>query len=142
MRKKLFVVSLALSALTLAGCSMKEPTSFEKGKQVSINNSLLEKQYNFVPKDPYLRSLNFAYEIYVKPIGAYLLPNHLIVKTFLLAHNSSKIVLVGGNDMLLEKYSDYFLKHGVNAEIAIQKIDKPTIDLIDGVQILFFNSNK
>lgn len=142
MRKAIFLTSLAMGALLFSGCSYKEPKSFESAKQVTINNSLLESKYNFVPKDPYLRSLNFAYELYAKPSGAWVLPNHLVVKTFLLAHNSQKIVIVSGNEMLLERYKDYFFSHGVSAEISLQKVDNAPDKLNTGVQLLFFNTKQ
>lgn len=130
----------------LCGCGAKSPAQLS-GEQITINNSLLEKRYSFVPKDPYLSNQNYAYSMVLKPDGKYLIENDLVVKTFLLAHSSQKITLIGGKE-LIQKYKEYFLSNGVNAEIYLQPLEtNENINTLnelesvigDSVQIIFFN---
>lgn len=139
MNKKI-VCSALVAAFMFAGCSLKapEPKDGFKGEKMTINNRLLEKQYHFVPKDVYLENLNYSYELWVKKQGGYMLPNELVVKTFLLAHNSSKIVLLG-KEPLLSEYKAYFIQKGVTADIYLQPLDNADPIFETEVQMLFFN---
>lgn len=129
---------LALSlAVFLSACAPK-PTS-PNAKQVTINNALLEKHYSFVPRDPYLKSQNFVYEMFLEPKGAYMLDNEIVVKTFLLAHNSTRIILIG-SPALIQKYRHYFLQNGVSAQIELQPIDNEMYQT--GIQAIFFNKKE
>lgn len=67
-----------------------------------------------------------------------MLPNELVVKTFMLAHNSNKIVLLG-KEPLLSEYKAYFIKNGVMADIYIQPLDNADGIFDTQVQMLFFN---
>lgn len=137
MNKKI-ICSAIIAVLFIACAKAPEPKNAFKSKKISINNSLLEKHDYFVPKDSYLKNLNYSYEIFVKKQGAYMLPNELIVKTFLLAHNSNKIILLG-KEPLLSEYKEYFIKNGVKADIYLQPLDNAGDIFNTQVQILFFN---
>lgn len=149
MKSKLKIFSLcALAALSLSACGVKKPVSVG-GEQVSINNTLLEERYNFVPKDPYLKEQNYAYSMILTPNHNYLIDNDLVVKTFLLAHSSQKITLIG-KEQQIQKYRDYFIENGVSAEIYLQPVEDLRAEnesshnllsqkLNDSVQVLFFN---
>lgn len=155
MKTKLFLLGVA--ALMLSACGgAKKPVSIS-GKQITINNALLEKKLSLVPKDPYLSKQNYAYEIFLKPSadGIYLVENDLVAKTFLLAHSSQKMTIIGSKH-LITKYKDYFVKNGVNAEIYLQPIEvvsklnnecncvRSELDpkFNNGVQVLFFNKRR
>ncbi|HEH4176822.1 TPA: cag pathogenicity island protein, partial [Campylobacter jejuni] len=107
-------LSLALIAILTIGCSAPKAKKLDDGSALYINNSILEKQYNFVPKDQFLSSSNWTYQIIVekKSIEDDFIKNDLITKAFLLAHNASKIILVGREDLIRE-YKDYFIKNQV-----------------------------
>ena len=47
-------LSLALIASLMVGCSAPKAKRLDDGSALSINNSLLEHKYSFVPKVPYL----------------------------------------------------------------------------------------
>ncbi|EAH6897764.1 cag pathogenicity island protein, partial [Campylobacter coli] len=111
--------NLVIMALVfiMVGCSTApKPKELDDNSALSINNSILEKKYSFVPKDPYLSGFNWTYHIVVekKTIDDDFIKNDLITKTFLLAHNSTKIILVGRKD-LIEQYKQYFEKNQVLA---------------------------
>ncbi|ALW49318.1 cag pathogenicity island protein [Campylobacter jejuni] len=132
-------LSLALIAILTIGCSAPKAKKLDDGSALYINNSILEKQYNFVPKDQFLSSSNWTYQIIVekKSIEDDFIKNDLITKAFLLAHNASKIILVGREDLIRE-YKDYFIKNQVIAPIELQPIN-PYPENINKVSILFFN---
>lgn len=134
--------SLAIMALIciMAGCSTApKPKQLDDNSALSINNSILEKKYSFVPKDPYLSGFNWTYHIVVekKTINDDFIKNDLVTKTFLLAHNSTKIILVGRKD-LIEQYKQYFEKNQVLAPIELQPV-QPIEQDFNKVNILFFN---
>lgn len=59
-------LSLALIASLMVGCSAPKAKRLDDGSALSINNSLLEHKYSFVPKDPYLSGFNWTYHIVVE----------------------------------------------------------------------------
>ncbi|ENU2792762.1 cag pathogenicity island Cag12 family protein [Campylobacter jejuni] len=138
MTKKL-LSSLAFMAFVIVGCSAPKPTELDNSSALAVNNSILEKKYNFVPKDPYLSGFNWTYHIVVekKTINDDFIKNDLITKTFLLAHNATRIILVGRED-LIEQYKQYFKKNQVLAPIELQPVD-PIEEDFNKVNILFFN---
>ena len=84
-------LSLVLAtSLFIAACGAKKPKELDDNSALSINNSLLERRYNFVPKDSFLSSFNWTYHINAKKIRKELLRNEQMVKTFLLAHNTKQ----------------------------------------------------
>ncbi|TKX28908.1 MULTISPECIES: cag pathogenicity island Cag12 family protein [Campylobacter] len=131
--------SLAFMAFVIVGCSAPKPMELDNSSALAVNNSILEKKYNFVPKDPYLSGFNWTYHIVVekKTINDDFIKNDLITKTFLLAHNATRIILVGRED-LIEQYKQYFKKNQVLAPIELQPVD-PIEEDFNKVNILFFN---
>ena len=142
--KKIYLGIAAVSVVLLAGGCAKKVESVN-GSIDTINNALLEQKYDFVPNDPYLKGQNYAYEMFLSPAGKYLIQNSLVTKTFLLAHNSQNIVIIGESS-LIEKYKNYFIENGVKANIYLQPIDDETsenselyLGFKNQVKILFFN---
>ncbi|WP_104722736.1 cag pathogenicity island Cag12 family protein [Helicobacter mesocricetorum] len=130
----------ALVALLIIGCSAPKPKRLDKGSAISINNALLEQQYNFVPKDSFLSSQNWTYQIVVEKNSTEddFIKNELVTKTFLLAHNATKMILIGRED-LIKDYKEYFLNNQVIIPIELQPIN-PYEEEINRVSILFFNN--
>ncbi|WP_270985554.1 cag pathogenicity island Cag12 family protein [Campylobacter helveticus] len=132
-------LTLALaSAVLLVGCGAKNPPKLQEGKNLGINNALLEQRYSFVPKDEFLSNVNFVYELEAIPSGEYLIANELMVKTFLLAHNASKIIIIGDKDKI-KAYESYFLENGVKAEMYSQPLENSQNHF---VKLLFFNKKE
>ncbi|EDG4678805.1 cag pathogenicity island protein, partial [Campylobacter coli] len=46
-------LSLALITSLMVGCSAPKAKRLDDSSALSINNSILEHKYSFVPKDPY-----------------------------------------------------------------------------------------
>lgn len=133
---KILHISIAMTSLLLfIGCGAKNPTKLQNNKNLGINNSLLEQRYSFIPKDEFLTNTNWAYQIEAIPSGEYLLSNEQMVKTFLLAHNASRIVIIG-NENEIEKYKKYFKENGVTAEIYLQPVETNNKEFVN---LLFFN---
>ena len=134
-------LSLVLAtSLFIAACGAKKPKELDDSSALSINNSLLERRYNFVPKDSFLSSFNWTYHINAKKIRKELLRNEQMVKTFLLAHNATKIIIVGRKD-LIKEYRDYLRQNQVKAIIELQDVHPIEKDL-DTVNLLFFNKTE
>lgn len=130
--KKSYLTILVAFVLIL-GCA-QSPARLQGNGKLSINNSILDERYSFVPKDEFLKNTNWAYQIEAIPSGKYLLSNEQMVKTFLLAHNSKKIIIVGDKNEI-KAYERYLRENGVAAEIYLQPIDKDK----EFVKLLFFN---
>lgn len=124
----------------IAGCGAKKPKSLDSSSQLRPNVSVLEQRYNFVPKDAYLSSFNWTYQINAKKEGGYLLQNEQMVKTFLLAHNASKIIIVGKKELIREYYR-YFKENQVETPIVLQDIE-PIDEDLNSVNIMFFNQTR
>ena len=138
---KKVLTSLALAGalgITLVGCGAKNPPKLQNNKNLGINNSLLEQKYSFVPKDEFLSNENSVYELEAIPSGEYLIANELMVKTFLLAHNASKIIIIGDKNRI-EQYKDYFLQNGVMADMYLQPLEDSENQF---VKLLFFNKKE
>lgn len=133
-------LSLAIMASILVGCGAPKPVQLDKNSALTINNSILEKKYSFVPKDPFLNNFNWTYNIVTikNSKDDDFIRNDMVVKTFLLAHNASKIILVGRED-LIKEYKEYFLKNQVEALIELQSIE-PIAEDYNAVNMLFFHS--
>lgn len=134
LKKYLFVVAISVF---IAGCGAKKPTQLDNGSALHPNTSVLEQRYNFIPKDPYLSSFNWTYTIIAEKNGEYLLKNEQVMKTFLLAHNATKIIIVGRKD-LIKEYEKYFKDNQVDAFIELQDITPIERDY-NKVNLLFFN---
>lgn len=59
-------LSLALITSLMVGCSAPKAKRLDDSSALSINNSILEHKYSFVPKDPYLSGFNWTYHIVVE----------------------------------------------------------------------------
>lgn len=141
MKKSLSLTIMVFFITT--GCSVAPKVKeLDDGSALAVNNSILEQKYSFVPKDTYLSSFNWTYNIVVekKSINDDFIKNDLITKTFLLAHNASRIILVGRAD-LIKDYKEYFEKNQVTAPIELQPIDPIERDF-NKVNILFFNKKE
>ncbi|EAJ1255029.1 cag pathogenicity island protein [Campylobacter lari] len=137
--KKMSLSLAVIASLMAVGCSAPKPKQLDDGSALSINNSILERQYNFVPKDSFLSSQNWTYQIVVEKnsIEDDFIKNELVTKTFLLAHNASRMILVGRED-LIKDYKEYFIKNQVVIPIELQPIN-PYKEERNRVSILFFN---
>lgn len=135
----IFFSSLLL--LSFAGCSNKipdaEPVKWHKNSALTINKEFLLTKDFKVPKDPSLKNENWTFQAVAQKQGKYLFKNEDITKIFLVAHNSSEIILVGRSD-LVNEYKNYFLENQVTANIKLQEINPITKDF-NKVNILFFN---
>jgi len=142
--KKIIFSSLIAMGLVFTGCSTKIPmpvnAQWDNESAISINNSLVFTKSYKVPKDSYLSNTNFTYQVIAQKKGIYLFENEQIAKTFLVAHNANKIIIIGKKDLVTE-YKNYFLKNGVSAEIVEQSLSPIDKD-INFVNILFFNKVK
>lgn len=134
---------LSAAALLFAGCSSKapDPVRLDGGSSVTINQNLLLRKDRVVPQDPFLKENNWTYNIHAKKqAGGELLASDQVVKTFLLAHNATKIIIVGSEAIGLE-YKNFFISNGVTADIELQPVS--SLDLQkDLVNILFFRNKE
>ncbi|RXK13239.1 cag pathogenicity island protein [Halarcobacter mediterraneus] len=142
MNKIKLLGSLAITGLLLSGCSQKAPDpkpveNWDKGSSLTINKSLLLKQTASVPKDPFLSTNNWTYQVNATKKDKELFSNEQIVKTFLVAHNAKEIIIVGRNDLITD-YRDYFTNNQVTASIKLQPV-VPKEENFNTVNILFFN---
>ncbi|MCI5786043.1 cag pathogenicity island Cag12 family protein [Helicobacter trogontum] len=136
--KHIITLACVSTLIALVGCNPK-PKRLDNNSALTINNRLLEMQYNFVPKDPFLGNSDWTYHIVVTKINGEYLRNDEVLKTFLLAHNADKIILVGAKD-LIQEYKHYFKQHQVTAIIEMQPVS-PVPEDLDKVNILFFHKN-
>lgn len=138
MQKGIQILAIVVAMLAIGACS-KKPVQIEWGaSSQSINNSLLEERYSFVPKDKKLKESNWAYEVEAQAKGDYLFENNQMVKVFLLAHNADRIIILGEKNLALQ-YRNYFKANGVTAYIDVQPVDLAR-GLRDRVKIMFFSS--
>ncbi|CUU78994.1 cag pathogenicity island protein [Campylobacter fetus subsp. venerealis] len=141
---KTSILSVFLVSILVIGCgSAPKPAKLQStGSKLTLNNSLLEEQYKFVPKDMRLQNLDWIYQI--QAVKNQVLNNYLendqVVRTFLVAHNASKIIIVGEKN-LIAGYKEYFIKNGVDATIDLQPINIKTGDK-NMVNILFFHTKE
>lgn len=144
MKKKILLSLTAITILSFTGCSDKIPEAekpqWEKKTALVINKEfILNKEYK-VPKDPYLKNEKWTYQIVAEKENNNYFKNENIVKTFLIAHNSQEIILIGRED-LIKDYKNYFLNNQVEANIKLQAVSPLTKDY-NKVNILFFNGIK
>lgn len=139
MNKLIIFVSLIF---LFNGCSKPpKPIKLDSGSAISINHNLIVDRKYSVPKDNFLKNNNWAYNIYLSPVDKdTLIRNNLIVKTFYLAHNADKLIILG-YEPLAKKYKDYFIKNDVNANIEIRPLDSINYKK-DLVNILFFHTKE
>lgn len=140
--KKQILLSLTALTILFTGCSDKipdaEPVKWNKDSALHINQEfLLTKEFK-VPKDPALSNQNWTFQAVATKSGKYFFKNEDIAKIFLVAHNSSEIIIIG-RDGLIEEYKNYFLENQVTTDIKLQAV-KPVVKDFDKVNILFFNN--
>lgn len=124
----------------MAGCSSKapDPVKLDGGSNITINQNLLLRHENIVPKDPFLQTNNWTYNIHAqRGSDGELLKNDQVVKTFLLAHNATKIIIIGADEVSTE-YRNFLRSNGVTAEIELQPVSSIEMSK-DRVNILFFH---
>lgn len=131
---------LFLISLFFIGCSFKPPKPIELdgGSNISINQGLIIKRDSSVPEDPFLKEHNWTYNINFIASKDRLIPDDLIVKTFYLAQNASKIIIVGYTPVA-NRYKEYFLANGVRAKIIMQPVDGINLNK-NQVNVLFFHT--
>lgn len=138
MKKSLLsIVTVAM----LVGCTSKapEPVKLDDESAIrTINQGLIEKRINQVPKDPFLRENDWTYQIVAIKKNNNLLENKQIVKTFYVAQNAQEIVLMGKID-LLNEYVEYFKANGVNATIKLQSVNYEDNNMVN---MLFFSKTE
>ena len=137
--------ALALGAATFLfmGCSSKapDPVKLDNGSDVTINQNLLLRRDKSVPLDPFLKANNWTYNIHAeKTTDGELFKNEQIVKLFLLAHNATKIIIVG-SDNVVGEYETYLKSNGVTAPIEIQPLSSINLQK-NLVNILFFHKTE
>lgn len=108
---------LALPFFTGGCAGIPDPVELDGGSAITINQELIRKQNKGIPLDPFLKEHNWTYNIVFEKIGNEYIPNNQIVKSFYVAHNANKIIIIGNKD-LAQDYKQYFEKNGVkNIEI-------------------------
>ncbi len=141
MKKIILGTVASIMALSFTACSEKIPdpvkVRWSNSSAISINQNLVFTRDYQVPKDPYLKTQNFTYQIVAQKEGNDLFRNEQITETFLVAHNASEIIIIGRED-LIKEYARYFTINGVRANIKEQIVEPVEQDL-NKVNILFFN---
>lgn len=123
MNHKMLLTKMAVCCLLTipffaTGCAgVPDPVELDGGSAITINQELIRKQNKGIPLDPFLKEHNWTYNIVFEKIGNEYIPNNQIVKSFYVAHNANKIIIIGNKD-LAQDYKQYFEKNGVkNIEI-------------------------
>lgn len=145
MKKVNLTIVGILTVCVLSGCSSKntpptEVKTWDKGASLSLNSSLIIEQKREVPKDDFLLSNDWTYQIFATKKGSELLSNEQIVKTFYIAHHAQDIILVGRSS-LIKEYKTYFEQNDVKANIILQPVPPIENDL-NSVNMMFFNKKK
>ena len=122
------------------GCTgVPEPIELDGDSQLTINQELLRKEKRNIPLDPFLKQNNWTYNIMFEKSDGEYIPNDMVVKTFYVAHNADRIIIVGNKDVA-QDYKEYLLKKDCK-NITIHPVDS-----IGGskkrVNILFFGMKK
>ena len=123
-------------AFAFVGCTgVPEPVELDGNSAITINQELLRKEKRNIPLDPFLKQNNWTYNLMFEKSGGEYIPNDMVVKTFYVAHNADRIIIVG-NKEIAQDYKEYLLKNDCK-NIAIHPVDS-----IGGskkrVNILFF----
>ena len=85
-----------------------------------------------------MRYNNWGYNIVLYKNADDLIPNEKIVKTFYLAHNADRIIIIGDKNLAYE-YRNYFFANEVKAKIEIQEMDFLNKNKVN---ILFFHKKE
>lgn len=123
-------------ALALVGCtSVPKPIELDSSSQITINQALIKKEKNNIPLDPFLKQNNWTYNLMFEKNGNEYIANDMLIKTFYVAHNADKIIIVGNKD-IAQDYKNYLISNGCK-NIAIHPVDSIGLSK-KRVNILFF----
>lgn len=136
---KQFIPIVITSVLFIACGAPTPPEVGFSSKEIVINNTLLNDKYSFVPQDRFLRQTSWMYSLELSKENNNLIKNDMVVKTFLLAHNADRMIIIG-YEYLIKEYKEYFQANGVVADIYLQPIIED-IENSNKVKILFFHRN-
>lgn len=135
MIKFTYLASVA-TAFMLVGCtSMPKPIELDGNSQITINQDLIKQEKRNIPLDPFLKQNNWTYNLMFEKIGDEYIPNDMVVKTFYVAHNADRIIIVG-NQEIAQDYKNYLTSNGCK-NIAIHPVDSIGLSK-KRVNILFF----
>lgn len=139
MRSFMFLATIV--AFLFTGCSKPpKPVQLDGGSAITINQELITLKTKNIPQDQFLKNNNWTYNLSFNKFRNELIPNNMVVKTFYVAHNADKIVIIGAKNVANE-YKNYFLENQVKGEIKIHEVDS-IADSKTSVNILFFGSKK
>lgn len=140
MNQKILLAKMACLMATpffVTGCaSVPDPIELDNSSVITINEELIRKQNKKIPLDPFLKENNWFYNIIFEKNGDEYIPNNQIIKSFYVAHNAGKIIIIG-NKNLAKDYKSYFEKNGVK-NIQIHEINQKDKNKVN---ILFFSKN-
>ncbi|WP_279060938.1 cag pathogenicity island Cag12 family protein [Campylobacter lanienae] len=135
--KKITMLCLA-AGLAFVGCSAPKAVELDSGANITLNHNLIQKRHFGIQKDEFLRYNNWVYNIVLYKNADDLIPNEKIVKTFYLAHNADRIIIIGDKNLAYE-YRNYFFANEVKAKIEIQEMDFLNKNKVN---ILFFHKKE
>ena len=135
MTKFKYVASLIIS-LVFIGCSgVPKPIELDGNSAITINQELVRQERHNIPLDPFLKQHNWTYSLtFTKNDNEYI-PNDMIIKTFYVAHNADRIIIIG-NKNIAQDYKEYLTTKGCK-NIAIHQVDS-IVQSKKRVNILFF----
>lgn len=121
MTKFKYVASLIIS-LVFIGCSgVPKPIELDGNSAITINQELVRQERHNIPLDPFLKQHNWTYSLtFTKNDNEYI-PNDMIIKTFYVAHNADRIIIIG-NKNIAQDYKEYLITKGCK-NIAIHQVD-------------------
>lgn len=121
MTKFKYVASLIIS-LVFIGCSgVPKPIELDGNSAITINQELVRQERHNIPLDPFLKQHNWTYSLtFTKNDNEYI-PNDMIIKTFYVAHNADRIIIIG-NKNIAQDYKEYLTTKGCK-NIAIHQVD-------------------
>ena len=128
---------LCLAAgLAFVGCSAPKAVELDSGANITLNHNLIQKRHFGIQKDEFLRYNNWVYNIVLYKNADDLIPNEKIVKTFYLAHNADRIIIIGDKNLAYE-YRNYFFANEVKAKIEASGVYDYSIFLDEKTGVLF-----
>ena len=132
------VISLIAGLVLLNGCSKPpEPVVLDGTEAVTINQELIAEHSKSVPKDPFLKQVDWTYNMYFHKQGDRFIADDDVVKAFYLAHNADRMIIIGNSD-ITGQYKEYFLRNGVEADIELHPIYMVNHSK-ETVNVLFFH---
>lgn len=131
--------SVLISAFLMGCAGIPDPVELDGGSAITINQELIKKEAKAIPLDPFLKDNPWTYNIiFEKKDGKYI-ENEQIVKSFYVAHNAKKIIIIGNKNVALD-YKKYFESNGVK-NIEIHEVYY-TGENENKVNVLFFGSKE